>query len=560
MSKLDTLLAMVDSLSTKSDRIVSSICESNDLIGLILEVNGSIAAADSEIDTMTELINKNNICLNEFEKLHEKSFFLDSNLHLNQLYTNETSLSNLNKEYSYLLTSFGHQNVRHLSDQPLTEAPLVVEDKKLKNALSISNLELKPIRCRNAKVTKQKSRYRLSAAYTLNPLQENPNRDFLRSSHETNFSSIMENKTIDSSDTSIGEDTSKIHHETFIDHEDFNNLEDTFENQTSPKIQERLFTFGAMSPVNMNYVNLDDLEEYDFNLSDVSPSSSEELENFHKYLRQSRVDLRTAFPAPLQKSRSHDSVFSGVKIPTQQPPPPKFHNPAIMLTSHAKETINQPTVETIYSSSSKSNMAMDILPAMSHFKEHSKRLLQEVQPPTQPVDIPESPTKLKPLTPRRKSTFTIFNLLNSPMGSPSGFNKHSTEPAERAPPRRGSIDLMSKSFASGLMSLVAKSVDTTERGKMAEKTTKSVHFSPPEKIKKLKKGIRDPIEIRNDIQSKRLPPPDRNLQNGSHSSLTIGPGNTKVLNHGEFSIFKRPTVRTMNQSKLREALNESLFN
>ncbi|SGZ57329.1 CIC11C00000000297 [Sungouiella intermedia] len=76
MSKLDTLLAMVDSLSTKSDRIVSSICESNDLIGLILEVNGSIAAADSEIDTMTELINKNNICLNEFEKTPREILFL----------------------------------------------------------------------------------------------------------------------------------------------------------------------------------------------------------------------------------------------------------------------------------------------------------------------------------------------------------------------------------------------------------------------------------------------------------------------------------------------------
>lgn len=526
---------MVDSLSIKSDHIVASICESNDLIGLILEVNGSIAAADSEIDTMTELINKNNICLNEFEKLHEKSFFLDSNLHLNQLYTNETSLGNLRKEYSYLLSSFSHHNVRHLHSPATVETPVDFKEKPLKNVISISNLELKPIRCRNAKVTKQKSRYRLSAAYTLNPLQEN-SRNFLKSSQETNLSSLMENESFDSSKTSVSHDASKIGN---LDTDNYTEaLENTFE--YLPKA-DRLLTFGGLDPVNPNYVNLDDLEEFDFNLSDISPTSSEELENFHKYLRESRVDLRTAFPVPLERGSSHDSVFSAVNMP----PLPKFHNPAVMLTSHAKETTNQPTVEAIYSSSSKSGSSFDVFPGTSNFREHSRRLLSEVQP----VDIPESPTKHKPVTPGRKSNFTLFNLLNSPMESPSK-NKISTEPLEN--PRRGSIDLMSKSLASGFMSFVAKSLD-------APKTSKSVHFSPPEKLKKLKKGIRDPIEIRNEVHTKRLPPHERNLHNGSHSSLTIAPGKKKIVNHGESSIFKKPTVTSISQLRLREALNELLF-
>lgn len=535
MSKLDSLLAMVDSLSIKSDHIVASICESNNLIGLILEVNGSIASADSEIDTMTELINKNNICLNEFEKLHEKSFFLDSNLHLNQLYTNETSLGNLRREYSYLLSSFSHHNVRHLHSTAMVENPVDFEEKTLKNAISISNLELKPIRCRNAKVTKQKSRYRLSAAYTLNPLQEN-SRNVLKSSYDTNLSSLMENESCNSSRTSVGHDGSKIRN---LDPNNYTEiLENTFENL--PKA-DQLPTFGGLDPINSNYVNLDDLEEYDFNLSDISPTSSEELENFHKYLRESRVDLRTAFPVPLERANSHDSVFSAVKMP----PPPKFHNPAVMLASHAKEIINQPTVETIYSSSSKSGSSFDVFPGTSNFRDHSRRLLSEVKP----VDIPESPTKHKPVTPGRKSNFTLFNLLNSPMESPSK-KKISTKPL--GSPRRGSIDFMSKSLASGFMGLVAKSLDPPS-------TSKSVHFSPPEKIKKLKKGVRDPIEIRNEVQTKRLPPHERNLHNGSHSSLTIAPGKKKIINHGESSIFKKPTVTSISQLRLQQALNEQLF-
>lgn len=560
MSKIDSLLSLADSLSSKSDSMISSVFETNSLISLILELNGSIAAADSEIDSMTELINTNNVCLKELEKLYEKSFFLESNLHLNQSYTNETSLDNLNKEYSYVLSSFGHHNICQFAEAELKPPP---ENKVLKSMLSISNLDLKPIRCRNAKVSKRKSRYRLSAAYTLNPLQETPIRSFLKSSNETNSSSLMENASHNSSASSVVDEetarsfgvASHATHEQIVQYElADDNLEDTFENEASPEKQDRLLTFGATSPVNLNSLDLDDLEEYDFDSSDSSPTSSDGVENFHKFLRQSRVDLRTAFPAPLQKSLSHDSVFSAVQIPTQPTHPPKFHNPALMLTSHAKETINQPTVETIYSSSSsKLGTSFELPPVVSNFREHSKRLLHD----TLAANICETPTKHKPITPKRKSNFTLFSLLNSPMGSPSGFSHMPKDiPTEGNGRRRGSIDFMSKSLASGIFNLVG-----TTKNKVESPTgsRKAVHFSPPEKIKKLKKGIRDPIEIRNDIYHKRLPPSERHLHNGSHSSLIIGPGKQKIINHGETSIFKRPTVRRMSQHLLQDALNESLL-
>lgn len=536
MSKIDSLLSLADSLSTRSDKLVNSICESNSLISLILELNGSIASADSQIDTMTELINKNNICLNEFEKLYEKSFFLESNLLFNQSYTNETSLDNLSREYHHLLSSFGHQNVCHLVQR---EVRPPAENKALKNMLLISNLELKPIRCRSTKVSKQKSRYRLSAAYTLNPLTGAPARDFLKSSQET-VSTLMEvcerSERADSLVTSLENSMEHIEQRDRKPERAGMNSETT--EQRSQDLPEKLFIFRAMSPVNLSTVNLDDLEEYDFSLSDNSPISSEDMDNFHKYLRQSRVDLRSAFPAPLIKSTLHDSVFS-VHIPEQKPQPVKFHNPALML-SHAKEAVNQPTAEHIYSSSVKSGpvilsatAAINILP-VSNFREHSQKLLSVLQ------EIPESPTKSKPITPRRKSNFTLFNLLNSPMGSPSGFSIVKEEPSAG---RRGSMDMVGKSLTSGLMSLVGNKPADPERRNSVQ--------GPP---RQRKKGIRDPIEYRAEAQHKRMPV----KLNGCHSSLTIL-GKQKVINHGDASIFKRPTVRRMSQRLLHEALTESLL-
>lgn len=568
MSKIDHLLSLADNLSLRSDKLVTSICESNNLISLILELNGSIAAADSQIDTMTEVINKNNICLNEFEKLYEKSFFLESNLLYNQSYTNETSLDNLSKEYLHLLSSFGHHNVCHLVEKDVLPPP---ENRALKNMLSISNLELKPIRCRTTKVAKQKSRYRLSAAYTLNPLSETSARDFLKSSHETVSTLMEEYESPDSLVTSLAEDDTpkfartqsvRSHRTTTVNvseavHSDAKTTESAATasdlanlDKKSPQHEHNLFIFRAMSPVNLSSVNLDDLEEYDFSLSDSSPTPSDDLDNFHKYLRQSRVDLRTAFPAPLYKSTSHESVFSTVQIPTQKPQPLKFHNPALMLTSHAKEAVNQPTAETIYSSSIPSHTSLSVPPVVSNFKEHSRKLLNDLLR----LELPESPTKAKPITPRRKSNFTLFNLLNSPMGSPSGFSNIKEEPTTNSNSRRGSIDLVSKSLTSGLMSLVG----STWPVEPSPSLPTPLHCPPPQ-LKKLRKGIRDPIEFHNEVHHKRLPVHDRKPNNGSHSSITIGPGKQKVINHGEASIFKRPTVRRMSQQLLHEALRESLL-
>lgn len=519
MSKLDSLLLLADSITARADHIVASVSESDMLIGRILGLSDSITAADSKIDSMTDLIGKNNIALDELEKLYEKSLLLEASLHSNESITNSTSLENLHSAYDHLLTSFGVRNRTLLQAEP----PAKQDNQELKTMLSISNLDLKPIRCRSAKVSKQKSRYRLSAAYTLNPLGAVPTRNVLESSARTETSSIMDANSDQNGTSDNASTVGSLPEQSRISEERTFNLSDL------PLL------FKSTRPIDISAVDLDDLDlDFDSSIeSESSPSKNRDLDmfdNFHRFLRESRVDLRSAFPAPLQKSLSHESVFSAVQYPTQNVH--KFHNPADMITS--KQLITQPTMETIHSLSFDARKS-------SNFMEHTKKLLH-VEPP--------------PATPK-KNSHNLFTLLNSPLGSPRGLT--STRPSTTsasttsALARRGSIDLLSKSLTESFKNLVGSTPVQQPRIVTATK------LSPPEKIKQMKKDISEPIAVKNEINSRRLPPSERKLRLGSHSSLTIGPNKTKIINHGETSVFKKPTIRRMSQAILHDALNESLL-
>lgn len=641
MSKIDTLLATVDTLTARSDRIASSVAEANMLISLILHVNSSIASADGQIDSMTSLINKSNICLNELEKLYEKSYYLESNLHVNEAYISEASLDSLAKEYEYVLTSlsFGGNGLQNLL-QPMPPLPQM-SDRALKNKLSLLNLELKPIRCKQSRVQKQKSRYRLSAAYTLNPVQEV--RNVLHSSRDTYESSVMDHASDAETETSMEEESEKKENRgysaresqpRYFEDEHTHTLQllqrrdvDLQPERNSPQVeanvhQEHLLQHGDMqqhrlqlplhhkqndmqlpsrqksqkSPLHAHLqphepaahnnlrplhlhspdlrqldldmhephlppsplgfgsldvraLDLDTLDDYDFSLlaspgSEDSPESVrsrkssrapkvDDIDNFHRYLRRSRIDLQAAIQRlPLERSRSHESVFLDA-APIQRPTAestPRFHNPTDrIVAAHKGAVILPPTVETVYLNSFEQPLAFRD-PAHHDLKALSLKFLQ-----------PEAP----PVTPK-KNNFTFFSYLNSPARTDPSPSK-----LDRA--RRGSVEVLGKSLASGFRSLVAPRSDA-----LPAQRSRS---SPPEKIKQMRRDIREPISACSDTVCKRLPPQqtERQLKNGSHSSLTIGPNKTKIINHGQTLLFKKPTVRRMSLTLLREALNDSIL-
>lgn len=524
MSRVDDLLRMADAILNRSESIALSMDESNTLILRIIQLNSQITSADSEIDAMTELLNKNNVCINEFEKLHERSFFLDSNLHLNESFTNETSFINLNREYTYMLESFRHHNQRYLSAEEPVEQP-APQNKELKNMLSISNLNLRPLRCRNQKVQKQKSRYTLSAAYTLNPLLENEEtlRNVSKLSAETydNPDSLME-VPHDSTSISSSSETNE------------------FENYAGSVSESP--TFKRLNPVDMSKLDLEiDQISHCSGLSEqsVSPkhdfsTSRFDLDDFSEFLRPSRIDLSKAVPT-LKKSSSHDLIFSennaGLKSSF------RFHNPAATIIN--KGNVSQPTVETIFTSTLEKKPSQGL---SRTFKDHSQGILHQYKPEESPVK------KTQPVTPK-KSNINIFNLLNSPLGSPRGFNQQA--PVE-SNARRGSIDQLGKSLTSSFRHLIHNTSSPSQ-----PPASTSQHESPPEGIKKLRKGLRDPISIPNDIKSRRLPPPEKGFRSGSHSSLTIGNNKANIV-QGQ-GLSKRPVKRTSNQQLFRQLLSESLL-
>lgn len=624
MSKIDELLATVDTLTAQSDLIVSSVADSNMLISLILQVNSSIATVDSQIDSMTGLINKNNVCLNELEKLYEKSYYLETNLNTNDVYVSEASLDCLAKEYEYVLSSLSFESVvklplqipRRVNLQPLVanlqpSAPLQLADtpptdsgtqhQALQSKLSLSNLALKPLRCKQARVLKQKSRYRLSAAYTLNPVQEV--RNVLSSSRDTYESSVMDHFSINESSMSAEEEEverslgnvakgpgtahssdssarklsrsetipsrsdiaplrygmSPLHYEMTPLHDGLSHAQPNPERhrpQTTPRAHPNMSPAPktvavAVSPAGFGALDafaLEQLDEYNVSLltspgsllsldnSRGSPPRLDEIDNFHRYLRQSRVDLQAAIQhLPLLRSLSHESVFFDAAhqepIETPQLAPPRFHNPTDFIKSAAPKSapVLPPTVETVYLNSFDPLLAPEDSTCRD-FKTLSRKLL-----------CPDAP--VTPL----KSNFGLFTYLSSPT---RGAVAHVTNENHG---RRGSTDLLSKSLALSFRNLVSIKSDVLP----ARKTK----LSPPEKIKQMRRGMREPIAAHSDVVTKRLPPQglERQLRNGRHSSLTIGPNKTKIVNHGQELIFKKPTVRRRSLSLIREALNDSIF-
>lgn len=591
MTKIDELLNLADSIAASSDQLLKSVSELNYVVSLLLEIHHSIVEADSEIDNYSQLIARNNSYLTEMQKLHEKSFFLEANLQTNDLYTNETSYSNLYKEYSYLWRSFGYDNL-DFSVQDEDMPPKDQQRSRLNHMLSILNLNLKPLRCRSVKVAKKKSRYRITEAFNINPLAPNlpsnlPNLPSNVPSHSSNLSSHPSNlpnfppfvsmtssgqelRTISealsryvlnasSSDVSSLMDESP--HRNSITSTHTYGVENSEEIEKM-KLQNLNFhpsnliiqdslpfddpSLSISTPLNISSFNLNDVEQLDFDYDSSSPVHSD-FDNFHQFLRKSRIDLQNSFPT-LKKSVSYELVFSA-PLTLKVEAPKKFHNPIDMIYTQKREMVTQPTVEAIYS------LPFD---AQSNFREHSQKLLAEE---SKPIVIARNSSRSSStravsnnaiMTPTRKPSVGLFQLMNSPLGSPRGL---SDSPLVQRPKlahkeRKGSIDLISKSLATSFMSLVGTSpgASTVSADYLAATPSKS----PPEKIKKMRKDLKDPISARNDLVVKRRPPTDRERRNSNQS-------NTKGTKPQSKKEGKPALLGQINLDLLKEAFRDSLF-
>lgn len=208
-SRLDQIFSFVNEIELRTNRLTSVVNDSNDLINSITTLNASTIEFDDTIDDIRLLMNKNNESITEFKNLHEKAFYLESNLLHNDEVTNQQSFEHITQEYMHILGKLQENDKYNTEDQASSNTPLKEETQEeeiipqqhscyiseepqpeeqpqvqepffnhsnppdLKKMISISNLKLKPMRCTSATsptISKKKSRYRLSSIYNINPI------------------------------------------------------------------------------------------------------------------------------------------------------------------------------------------------------------------------------------------------------------------------------------------------------------------------------------------------------------------------------------------------------
>ncbi|WPK25535.1 hypothetical protein PUMCH_002855 [Australozyma saopauloensis] len=534
MSKIDQLLVLADSITTSSEVLLNRVNELNLVVSLLMDIHHSIISADTEIDNYTQLISRNNSYLNEMQKLHEKSYFLEVNMPSNDIYTNETSYSNLYKEYTYLWRNFGFDNLNFAAEED--DVPEPEQRSRLNHMLSILNLNLKPLRCKSTKVEKKKSRYRLSGAFNFNPLAPNlppipdlQQKETLQAISESGSSRYVLNAS--SSDISSIMDE-RPHRDSIASTHSFGlHRGSNVENHQDANLP---LTLDSFTGINIDEFDMSSVQHLDFDYDSYSPDRN--FDNFNEFLRKSRIDLQGQLPT-LKKSVSYESVFSAPVTLTVEAPK-KFHNPVDILYTQKRETLTQQTVEAIYS------LPFD---APLNFKELSKKLLIKKSDPIEIGIPPHTDTTTATLTPTRKSSYGLFQLMNSPLGSPRGLKDsqfaQSLKPEQQD--RKGSIDSISKSLATSFLNLVGTSP-------IALNTISSVPcstHSPPEKIKKMKKDLKEPISVNNDFMAKRRPPLDR-------EKCTKAPVKSPLFRK---ECTKPPILSLMKTDLLKDAFKESLF-
>lgn len=603
MSRLDKLLDLVDDLEHKSDTLIQSMAESSRIMNHITCNQESVSCMDNKINQCHSVIGSNHMATQAINDLWYKSYLFENSVHHNDGFTNDNILHNLRDEFRFVGKKYdcfdsggGGDSIRnevsecgsvldqgisspdlhnlhddvhddlHHSHHDSHEADSYIEDlhhshhqdhttKTLPKSISISQLNLKPIRCKSNKVYKKKSHYRISKAFdNINPISPGE-------VEENDSPKRIDSGTTSGSDSAIFDTTPEFESGDTLDYDDdAMTIKNTFGDdnfiQTIDDIPDLEAIGDADSPLKSTFDHSLDAD----NQSTLSLSDDEEdlpkyssIENFHHFLRKSRINLSsTSYPYAIRNSVSEASLQ-----PPQEslsPTANKFHNPIDKIKQ--KGDLVKPTVESIY----------------SKFNAHeppqkSETLLNEV--------INHTPKKL----------FSLFNFgLSSPDKTTETASITPTSikgiTSELPQPTKRRNSFMGSSLTESLLLLVSQDKDD-QKGLdnclssclisclSSCNTRINTHLnsftnpspSPRQQykqrktnhLKKLKEVPRShPILIQADNRIKRLPP------NGSYSDLVIDSNKSFVLDHGNSSVFKKPIMTNFSNRSLQDALHTNL--
>lgn len=218
----------MDHLDEKSTSLLQSARNTSSLVAEVTKLHSSIAAADSTIGLLNDSIASNYSYLHRIDQLHERSFFLESSLSTNDFVTNQNTWSNLYAEYKHILNHIEGPVVDISTPQTINteevsrdKIDLAEVPRLLSKIISVSDMQLKPIRCREKKMYKKKSKYRLSHIYNINPLASSPILEVPNSEEEIDASSSFDTQEDDEVMIQIIDDSTVIQNDN--DHNSNNN-------------------------------------------------------------------------------------------------------------------------------------------------------------------------------------------------------------------------------------------------------------------------------------------------------------------------------------------------
>lgn len=270
------------------------------------------------------------------------------------------------------------------------------------------------------------------------------------------------------------------------------------------------------------------------------PLDLDGVDNYEAFLRSRRLIIALDTQPQLKRSSSHDSIFKNSTVTRYTSH--KFHNPASRI--HLSTTPAYATVEQIHSETSPQkprksmastgdvDMGISYPHATSHLDTPSKfastQLLNEV---IQRNATPKS-------TDDTKSTFSLF-MMTSPRKSAASPGKSGISPRKSAiPDRRGSIDHISKSLTDTFLGLLNPKSSTVSPAPKMEQST-------------------PPIAVTSEPMQKRMPVRIPR-KDGYHSNLIIGPNSTRIVKHGESSVFRKPLITRVSHNSLQDAMSSSI--
>ncbi|KAK6200018.1 uncharacterized protein RJT21DRAFT_38784 [Scheffersomyces amazonensis] len=199
-SRLDQICALVNSLEHKSNQVFTTASQTSSLLNTF---SHSITQLNREVDDITHQMENNYTYVREFTNLYEKAFYLETSITSNDHLTNLATFDNLAQEYKFLLDKLSHnESISTINDTSTsTTSTTTTIVKPISNKISVSNLQLKPIRCNSKKVYKRKSKYRLSGIFNVNPVS-------ISTSNNNNNSTINSNNNTTSNTTTNSNSTS----------------------------------------------------------------------------------------------------------------------------------------------------------------------------------------------------------------------------------------------------------------------------------------------------------------------------------------------------------------